>query len=195
MESFLETQESVMAAFLQQMGSPGAVVPEVSEMEPVAGETITAVAAVAPLPARATIADALLQIVSDRTGYPLEMLGLDLDLEADLGIDSIKRVEILSALQQLAGNEQVIAETAMEEIARLKTLRQVLDFLASTASHTDPLPPAAGVPLRKGDTKTAEPASGREAAGGRSQRHVSAGPAPRALTATGTITAHEPEST
>jgi len=28
------------------------------------------------------------------------MLGLDLDMEADLGIDSIKRIEILSALQQ-----------------------------------------------------------------------------------------------
>ncbi len=41
----------------------------------------------------------LLEIVRDRTGYPIETLGLDLDLEADLGIDSIKRVEILGKLR------------------------------------------------------------------------------------------------
>ena len=34
------------------------------------------------------------------TGYPVEMLELDMTLDNDLGIDSIKRVEILSALQK-----------------------------------------------------------------------------------------------
>ena len=29
----------------------------------------------------------------------MEMLGLDMDIEADLGIDSIKRVEILSIVE------------------------------------------------------------------------------------------------
>jgi hypothetical protein len=42
---------------------------------------------------------ALLAIVSEKTGYPVETLELDMDMEADLGIDSIKRVEILGALQ------------------------------------------------------------------------------------------------
>lgn len=42
----------------------------------------------------------LLQIVADKTGYPPEVLTLDAELEAGLGIDSIKRVEIFSALQQ-----------------------------------------------------------------------------------------------
>ena len=41
----------------------------------------------------------LLETVRDRTGYPIETLGLDLDMEADLGIDSIKRVEILGKLR------------------------------------------------------------------------------------------------
>ena len=39
------------------------------------------------------------QIVSEKTGYPVETLELDMDMEADLGIDSIKRVEILGAMQ------------------------------------------------------------------------------------------------
>src|SRR3546814_16976205 len=42
----------------------------------------------------------LIGIVAERTGYPHEMLGLEADLEADLGIDSIKRVEIPGAFQK-----------------------------------------------------------------------------------------------
>ena len=42
----------------------------------------------------------LLEVVSEKTGYPTEMLELSMELDADLGIDSIKRVEILSALQE-----------------------------------------------------------------------------------------------
>ena len=51
----------------------------------------------------------LWQVVADKTGYPADMLEPAMALEADLGIDSIKRVEIFSALQerfpQLAGTE------------------------------------------------------------------------------------------
>ena len=42
------------------------------------------------------LAALILAVVADKTGYPAEMINLDMDLEADLGIDSIKRVEILS---------------------------------------------------------------------------------------------------
>jgi hypothetical protein len=52
----------------------------------------------------------MLEVVSRLTGYPAEMLSFDMDIEADLGIDSIKRVEILSALEEkmpeLHGNPQ-----------------------------------------------------------------------------------------
>ena len=52
-----------------------------------------------PRPAARRSPRTLLEIVRDRTGYPLEVLRLELDLEADLGIDSIKRVEILGKLR------------------------------------------------------------------------------------------------
>ena len=48
----------------------------------------------------AELGDLLLKIVADKTGYPVEMLNLEMGLDADLGIDSIKRVEILSSLQE-----------------------------------------------------------------------------------------------
>ena len=46
----------------------------------------------------------LLAVVADKTGYPAEMLELGMDLEADLGIDSIKRVEILAAMRERLPN-------------------------------------------------------------------------------------------
>src|SRR3546814_18940825 len=56
-------------------------------------------AVAAPMPAF-DVQQTLLAIVAERTGYPTEMLSLDADLEADLGIDSIKRVDILGAFQK-----------------------------------------------------------------------------------------------
>jgi hypothetical protein len=41
-----------------------------------------------------------LEVVSEKTGYPVDMLDLDMEMEAGLGIDSIKQVEILSELQE-----------------------------------------------------------------------------------------------
>jgi acyl transferase domain-containing protein/NAD(P)-dependent dehydrogenase (short-subunit alcohol dehydrogenase family)/NAD(P)H-dependent flavin oxidoreductase YrpB (nitropropane dioxygenase family) len=74
----------------------------------------------------------LMQIVGERTGYPPEMLDVDLDIEADLGIDSIKRVEILGALQHACfPPDQYKTQKAMEELTRIKTLRGILDAIGS----------------------------------------------------------------
>jgi malonyl CoA-acyl carrier protein transacylase/NAD(P)-dependent dehydrogenase (short-subunit alcohol dehydrogenase family) len=75
----------------------------------------------------------LLQIVSERTGYPPDMLDLDLDLEADLGIDSIKRVEIVGVLRKTY--PQLIqgqAQTALEELIKRKSLRGIIDWVNNT---------------------------------------------------------------
>jgi len=73
----------------------------------------------------------LLQVVSEKTGYPIEVLDLDVELEAGLGIDSIKRVEIFSAMQQLHPN---LPEVTAEHMGSLRTLRQITDFLCSSNS-------------------------------------------------------------
>lgn len=79
----------------------------------------------------------LLRIVSERTGYPQEMLDLDLDLEADLSIDSIKRVEILGVLADGLGDGTAAGEGGrpdqeqlVEELAGVKTLRGILAWIA-----------------------------------------------------------------
>ena len=80
------------------------------------------------------VADILLKTVSELTGYPVEMLGLDMDIEADLGIDSIKRVEILSTMEeQIPGLPQVEPEM----MGSLKTLNQIIGFLSSPNAPTE----------------------------------------------------------
>ncbi len=78
---------------------------------------------------QAQIATALLEVVSRLTGYPLEMLGLDMDIEADLGIDSIKRVEILSSLEEQLPHLPPVSPDIM---GSLKTLGQIAEFLAAS---------------------------------------------------------------
>jgi len=76
-----------------------------------------------------TIGNAILELVSRLTGYPEEMLGLDMDIETDLGIDSIKRVEILSALEEKIPDLPAISPDLM---GRLKTLGQIVEYLSET---------------------------------------------------------------
>jgi NADP-dependent 3-hydroxy acid dehydrogenase YdfG len=68
----------------------------------------------------------MLSIVAEKTGYPAEMIELGMDLESDLGIDSIKRVEILAAV-----NSRVPGLPAVDtaRMARMRTLSEIVDFL------------------------------------------------------------------
>jgi malonyl CoA-acyl carrier protein transacylase len=47
-----------------------------------------------------TVTDRVLEIVAAKTGYPREMLDPDLDLEADLGIDTVKQAETFAAIRE-----------------------------------------------------------------------------------------------
>ena len=72
------------------------------------------------------ITKAFLDVVSEKTGYPVETLELDMDMEADLGIDSIKRVEILGGVRAVYPD---LPKVDPETFAELRTLRQVKDHL------------------------------------------------------------------
>ena len=45
----------------------------------------------------------VVQIVSELTGYPPDLLDLDLDLEADLGVDTVKQAEVFAAVRERFG--------------------------------------------------------------------------------------------
>ena len=76
----------------------------------------------------ANITETLLAVVSEKTGYPVEMLELDMGMDSDLGIDSIKRVEILSALQERLPGTPVIGP---EQLGTLRTLGDIANYLGA----------------------------------------------------------------
>ncbi len=76
--------------------------------------------------------ESLFEIVSERTGYPRSMLDPTLDLEADLGIDSIKRVEILNNFRKLLPEAtQSKLESGIEKLAGTKTLQGIIDWIST----------------------------------------------------------------
>ncbi|HYL46025.1 MAG TPA: beta-ketoacyl synthase N-terminal-like domain-containing protein, partial [Candidatus Limnocylindrales bacterium] len=80
--------------------SPAASTPkeEIKPVEPVPAQTSPVV-----VPARESASDSvkerILALVVEKTGYPKDMLDLDLDLEADLGIDTVKQAEMFAAIR------------------------------------------------------------------------------------------------
>ncbi|KAF2775151.1 type I polyketide synthase [Streptomyces sp. OM5714] len=73
----------------------------------------------------------LLEVVSAKTGYPAEMLDTSMDVEADLGIDSIKRVEIMGALRDRFPAAQ---SAAPAQLAELRTLDDIITFFSGATS-------------------------------------------------------------
>jgi len=100
-----------------------------------------AVGAESPAPPRpaASLESTLLEIVSERTGYPEDMLGLEANLEADLGIDSIKRVEIVASFRRKAAPE--ISEPPgwfVQQMSDAKTLAAILRGVSALTSNGTP---------------------------------------------------------
>src|SRR5262249_45177526 len=73
----------------------------------------------------------LIEVVAEKTGYPAEMLEPGMALDADLGIDSIKRVEILSALQERLPDAPAVKP---EHLGTLHTLHDIAEFLSTNGT-------------------------------------------------------------
>ena len=100
-------------------------------------------AAPAPIPApkqdeaQDLVKERILALVAEKTGYPQDMLDLDLDLEADLGIDTVKQAETFAAIREIYN----IPRDENRKLRDYPTLAHVVRFiyekrpdLASTAS-------------------------------------------------------------
>jgi polyketide-type polyunsaturated fatty acid synthase PfaA len=87
--------------------------------------------AAAPSPPAVDFSARVTALVAEKTGYPADMLEPDMDLEGELGVDSIKQVEILSALREQMPD---LPEIEPEQIAKLRTIRKIADFLSPPGS-------------------------------------------------------------
>ncbi|MFI9804133.1 SDR family NAD(P)-dependent oxidoreductase [Streptomyces sp. NPDC052301] len=104
----------------------------------------------------------VLEIISERTGYPVDMIEPGLDLEADLSIDSIKRAEIAGELAQrlgIAGGAEMLDDAELEELTKARTAAAVTGWLtARTGTHAAGGSGRAGGPARaaRGEQPTAD---------------------------------------
>ena len=148
----VSAQRDVMLAFLG--GQP--VSRLVSEQEPPAGPPagLTANQSAAPAAAEPVLADpppadehagpertpgpdlqdALTTLISERTGYPADLIEPDLDLEADLSIDSIKRTEIAGVMASKAGIPAETNRSAIRDLVKARTVRAIIDLLTQLAA-------------------------------------------------------------
>jgi malonyl CoA-acyl carrier protein transacylase len=118
---------------------PLAPVAHTAVSAPVASPPPAAAGPRAPAPGLA-LEPLMLEIVAAKTGYPVEMLGPDMDLESDLGVDSIKRVEILAALRDRTPN---LPELDMAKLGALRTLGQIVEHVREVmGGDAEPAPTA-----------------------------------------------------
>ncbi|WP_307875325.1 SDR family oxidoreductase [Frankia nepalensis] len=116
-------------------------------------------------------------LIAEATGYPLDMIEVDLDLETDLSVNSLKRTELAGDLVERL---TVTSPGGVDELSRLRTVRAIVGWLTdhtratatATAPTTAPRHPAgdaAAAPAHAGSATGPEPAtdSPEPAAGGR----------------------------
>jgi acyl transferase domain-containing protein/acyl carrier protein/NAD(P)-dependent dehydrogenase (short-subunit alcohol dehydrogenase family) len=140
LQTKLQLGDGLNAATLGELSTLGDIASFIGTQISNAGESPPAVhsgqapTAGAEILSAALITQALLRIVSEKTGYPEDVIDLDMDIEADLGVDSIKRVEILGGLQTLF---PALPAPSPEQAGELRTLRQIVAHLGGKSNDVE----------------------------------------------------------
>ena len=85
-------------------------------------------------PESGKIVQVLLAMVSEKTGYPQEMLDLELDLEADLGVDTVKQAELFAAVREY----YEIPRREDLQLSDYNTLAKVVNFVEESLAKKQP---------------------------------------------------------
>ncbi|WP_328840640.1 SDR family NAD(P)-dependent oxidoreductase [Streptomyces europaeiscabiei] len=114
------------------MFTPPLVPPQAEEA---ATPTLTTTTETAPVAPGLDVGALLMEVVAEKTGFPADILEFRMELETDLGIDSIKRVQILSVLRDRV---PALARVDAHELAPLRTLQQITDKLRAAQQSDSP---------------------------------------------------------
>ena len=98
------------------------------------------------------VTDTVVGIVSELTGYPPDLLDVDLDLEADLGVDTVKQAEVFAAIREHYG----VARDDSLKLRDFPTLTHVVGWIRDKTGAPAPAaaaeaPPTAEAPRRSAD--------------------------------------------
>jgi acyl transferase domain-containing protein/acyl carrier protein len=155
------------AAFAMQTPKIAAPVAVKVDSEPVRAAVSSAVASpktASGLP-DGSVKERILALVSEKTGYPADMLDVDLDLEADLGVDTVKQAEVFATVREAYG----IQRDESIKLRNFPTLAHVIRFVEERRSKVSAEKPlsatSAEAPVKSEAHKEAEPkvASGVDA--------------------------------
>jgi NAD(P)-dependent dehydrogenase (short-subunit alcohol dehydrogenase family)/acyl carrier protein len=80
-------------------------------------------------PASTDFEGVVLATISERTGYPVDFIDPDSDLEADLSVDSIKRAEVAGEVAARLGISVDEDDVELEELAKARTVRAMVGWL------------------------------------------------------------------
>lgn len=111
----------------------------VEPVEPVTTPDRRPATAARPAATQHDLERALLSVVEERTGYPVSVLRPDMDLDADLGIDSIKRVDIFSGLRERAGLQLDLSRINSAKAATPRTLHDVIALFRQLLVEAPPV--------------------------------------------------------
>ena len=128
------TLAKVVQFMLDATASPATPVVTATVAEPVVvkAEVVPMATVVASKPTdNSEIQAFVLQAVSEKTGYPSEMLDMDLDLEADLGIDTVKQAELFATIR----THYDIPRREDLRLADYNTLAKVVQFMADALAE------------------------------------------------------------
>ena len=114
-----------------QVGSSPAQKPTVQAIaEPVAIESMTAPEPTGP--SQEELQSYLVNFVMEQTGYPEDFITLDADLEGDLGIDSIKKAQLLGELNEMFHfSDRTSDQDSGMSLDDFASLRDISDFIST----------------------------------------------------------------
>ena len=109
------------------------------------------VAASTQVAAGEAVKERILALVVEKTGYPKDMLDLDLDLEADLGVDTVKQAEMFAAIREI----YTIPRDENRKLRDYPTLAHVIRFVFEKRPDLAGTAPTSGAPAIKEEIKPA----------------------------------------
>ena len=118
--------------------------------EPKVQVQVAAVASLVPPKAAAKgdpVKEKVLALVAEKTGYPVDMLDLDLDLEADLGVDTVKQADVFASIREAYS----IPRDENRKLRDYPTLAHVIRFVFEKR------PDLAAAPAAKEEVKLTTP--------------------------------------
>jgi acyl transferase domain-containing protein/acyl carrier protein len=150
-------------AVLEAESAPAAVEPPAPEPAPAPAQAPTPAE---PAPAaelsEQQVRERILEIVAEQTGYPPDLLDPELDLEADLGIDTVKQAEVFATIREAYGIERDDALKLRDYPTLNHAVGFVLERAPRGAAEPAPAPAPEPAPAPAQAPTPAEPAPAAE---------------------------------